>query len=127
LLPITALFFWALTNKRRKYFFDQMVFATEINSVYLIWGFMIMPLLLTIFEAIFKLVTGNYLQVNDEFIGIIIYAVLLLYVTIAAKRFYGLKTWPAIGLAFLFYLAHYIIVQLIYKFLLFFITIKFLH
>jgi hypothetical protein len=39
LLPLTALFFWIFTYKKRSYFFDQMVFATEINSVYLIWGF----------------------------------------------------------------------------------------
>ena len=104
-----------------------MVFATEINSVYLIWGFMIMPLLLTVFEAIFKAITGRLLPVSDGGLGIVIYAVLLFYITLATRRFYKFPLWPSIGIALLFYIAHYIIVQIIYKFLLFTIAINLLH
>lgn len=127
LLPLTAFFFWSVTYKKRPYFFDQMVFATEINSVYLIWGFMIMPLLLTIFILLAKLLTGAQPVIRDGGIGIFVYAVLLLYVTRAVRRFYGLRLWPAIGIAALFYLAHYLIVHVIYKFLLFLITVNLLH
>lgn len=127
LLPLTALFFWSLTHKRRPFFFDQMVFATEINSVYLIWGFMLMPLLLTAFEFTAHLFTGHYVPANDGVLSLIIYGGLLLYLTLAAKRFYRLTTWPALGLSFLFYVAHYTIVQIIYKFLLFFIALQLLH
>ncbi|MEO6069677.1 MAG: DUF3667 domain-containing protein [Chitinophagaceae bacterium] len=127
LIPFTALFFWAVTYKKRRYFFDQMVFATEINSVYLIWGFMVLPLLLWLFEAIHHKVTGNYLPMGDTFLGIIMYLIMELYVVVAVKRFYGVSTRKAIGIALLFYFVHNIIVQVIYKFLLFDITIRFLH
>lgn len=126
LLPLTALFFWLFTYKRRPYFFDQMVFATEINSVYIIWNYMIMPLIATVIILIVRAITGHGLSIGDEYLrpaG----TVLLLYVVIAAKRFYSLNWAQSIGLALLFYIAHIIIVQLIYKFLLFLITINMLH
>lgn len=126
LLPLTALFFWALTFKRRKFYFDQMVFATEINSVYLIWGFMVLPLLLFIFHVIYRAITGLVFRFTDSGIGVVLYAVLLLYVVLAARRFYRLKAWQAILVAILFYFAHYIIVQIIYKFVLFVISINLL-
>lgn len=126
LLPLTALFFWAFTCKRRPYFFDQMVIATEINSVYLIWGFLLMPLLLTGFVLVAEALTGTSPHIADGGIGIFIYTVLVAYVAVAVRRFYNLR-WPAaVGLALLFYLAHYIIVQIIYKFLLFVIAIHLL-
>jgi hypothetical protein len=127
LLPLTALFFWAVTFKKRKYFFDQMVFATEINSVYLIWGFLIMPLLVTILFILLKAIGAARPSLADDSIGLIIYALLLLYVAVAARRFYKLEWWRAIGIALLFYVAHFLIVQVIYKFLLFLITVSLLH
>ncbi len=126
ILPFTALFFWSLTFRKRGYFFDQMVFATEINSVYLIWGFLLLPLLLTVVQLVFESFTGRLLLFTDGAIGYIMYALLLLYVTLASRRFYGLKTGYALLVAVLFYFAHQLIVQIVYKFLLFFISIKLL-
>ena len=126
LLPLTALFFWAFTYKKRRYFFDQMVFATEINSLYLIWGFMIMPILLFGFQFLIELISGANFPVYDEVIGIILYTVMIVYIVFGLRHFYRLKLWPAIGLGLLFYLAHFVIVQIIYKFLLFYISISLL-
>lgn len=127
ILPLTALFFWVFTFKKRRYFFDQMVFATEINCVYLIWGFLLLPLLLSLFEACFKWLAGHYLPVTDDAISLVMYGVLLLYVVLAARRFYELSLVKALLLAVLFYFVHNIIVQLVYKFLLFYIAIKLVH
>jgi hypothetical protein len=124
LLPLTALFFWAFTFKKRGYFFDQMVFATEINSVYLIWGFMVLPLLLTLFHLVYKAITHRIFPFTDSGVGVIMYGLLLVYVVLAGRRFYKVKTGYAVLIAVLFYFAHNIIVQLIYKFILFVISIK---
>lgn len=124
LLPLTALFFYALTFKKRSYFFDQLIFATEVNSMYLIGGFMILPLLLTIIQFIAEAVSGSYLSLTDDGIGLFMYALLVLFVMLGVRRFYKVKWWQAAGIALLFYLAHNIIVQVIYKFLLFSFTIK---
>lgn len=127
IIPLTALFFWALTFKKRKYFFDQFSFSAEINSVYLIWGFMVLPLLLTVVQWLSELLTGRYLPFTDEIVGIISYAVLCTYVGIAAKKFYRFPTSHAIGFALLFYLIHFIVVQVLYKFLLFVLVINQIH
>ncbi|MES2881724.1 MAG: hypothetical protein V4676_06220, partial [Bacteroidota bacterium] len=108
IIPLTALFFWLLTFKKRKFFYDQVIFSTEINSMYLLWGFMILPLLLTI-------------------LSIIMYSVLCIYVAVAATRFYALTIYQCIGFAFLFYIIHFIVVQVLYKFLLFALVINQIH
>jgi hypothetical protein len=123
LLPLTALFFWLLTFKKRKYFFDQMVFSAEINCVYLLWGFMLLPLLLFVSERIYHLFAGTYFNVQDTTLGILTYVLLCIYTAIGARRFYKIAKWQSIGFALLFYVAHVIIVQIIYKFILFFIVI----
>jgi hypothetical protein len=123
LLPLTALFFWSLTFKKRKYFFDQMVFSAEVNSVYLLWGFLVLPLLLFLFEKIYHLITNTYYNVPDPVLGIITYTLLCIYVGVGARRFYKITKWESTGFAILFYVAHLIIVQYIYKFILFFIVI----
>jgi len=127
LLPLTALFFWLLTFKKRKYFFDQMVFSAEINCMYLLWGFLLLPLLLFISERIYHLVTNTYFNVGDTLLGLITYAVLCTYAAVGAGRFYKITKWQSAGFAILFYIAHLIIVQFIYKFILFYIVIHQIH
>ena len=127
LLPLTALFFWALTFRKRKYFFDQMVFATEINCVYLIWGFMILPAVLYLFAFLLKAINQSLPGwVNDEALGFILYAALMIYVILAARRFYKVKWAKAILISVLFYFVHWVIVQVIYKFVLFEISMRLL-
>lgn len=127
LLPLTALYFWIFTFRKRPYFFDQMVFATEINSVYLIWGFLLMPLLLTVVQAASKLILHRYLVFTDLGLTLFDYVVLMIYLFIAARRFYGLHAGPAALLSLLFFFAHGLIVQVIYKFILFSISIRLVH
>lgn len=127
LLPLTALFFWLLTFKKRKYFFDQMVFSAEINCMYLLWGFLVLPPLLFISEKVYHLVTNTYFNVSDIALGITTYAVVSLYTGIGARRFYKIKIWQSVGFALLFYIAHLIIVHYIYKFILFYIVIHQIH
>jgi hypothetical protein len=127
LLPLTALFFWLLTYKKRKYFFDQMVFSAEINCVYLLWGFLLLPLVLFIFEKIYHVITNTYLTIEDPVVGIVMYTVLCIYTGAGARRFYKISKWQSIGFSVLFYIAHIIIVQYIYKFILFFIVIHQIH
>jgi hypothetical protein len=127
LLPLTALFFWALTYRKRKYFFDQMGFSAEINCMYLLWGFLLLPLLLFAVQKISYLTTHSYINLEDWQLGLITYLVLCTYTGIGARRFYKLNGWQSIGFALLFYIAHIIIVQYIYKFILFFIVIHQIH
>ena len=127
LLPLTALFFWMLTFKKRKYFFDQMVFSAEINCMYLLYGFLLLPLLYFIAEKTYHLFTNNFFNASDPVMGIIVYVVIGVYTSIGAQRFYRIKKWQSIGFAVLFCVAHLIIVHYIYKFILFVLVIYQIH
>jgi len=127
LIPLTALFFWLCTFKKRKLFFDQMVFSAEINSVYLFWGFLILPLVLTLLQVFSKWISGSYLPITDGLSGSILYVVLCIYLAIAARRFYTLKLWQSILLTLAFVVVHRFIVQVIYKFILFYLAIRQVH
>jgi hypothetical protein len=127
IIPLTALVFYTLGFFKRKYFFDHMVFAAEVNAFYLLWGFIVLPLLLIIVNNITKWLTGNYIIISENELGIIIYAVICLYFFLAAKRFYGFKWWWCILLTAIFFIAHSFIVYTLYKFLLFLTVINQIH
>ena len=127
IIPLTTLFFWPLTFKKRKLFYDQVIFSTEINSMYLIWGFMILPLLVTAFIWVANILSVYPSFLNDDVVGIILYTVLCIFVGMAAHRFYGVSKAKSVGLALLFYIIHFIVVQVLYKFLLFAIVINQIH
>ncbi len=124
LIPFNALVFYALGFFKRKYFYDNTVFATEINAVYLFWGFLLTPLLLTAATMLWKLFTGAYLNISERAIGVIIYTGMCIYTLRASRRFYGYKWWQSILFTFIFYFAHVFIVYTLYKFLLFIIVIN---
>ena len=127
LIPLTALAVWVVTFKKRNYAFDQLVFATEMNCFYLIWGFLLLPLLLTIFEWIVKLISGHYMPLNDNYTIFMIGIPMIVYVAIAAKRFFRLKTGQAIAFCLYFFVIHTFIVHYLYKFILFVTVIKQIH
>lgn len=119
LIPFTALFFYLTAFLKRRYFFDHLIFAAEINAVYLFWGFLIMPLLITLINLLIKLITGSYFPFDDTILGIIIYAGMCIYLFIAARLFYQFKWWQNLLFITCFYIAHTFIVFTLYKFLLF--------
>jgi len=127
LIPFTAMFFYALTFWRRKYFFDDMVLAAELNSFYLMWGFLIMPIILAGIISLYKAIFHTVPPVGDAALGIIIYSVFSIYCIRAFRRFYAFSWWGSIGLTVVFYFAHALIVYTLYKFLLFVTVINQIH
>ena len=128
IVPFTALIFYAIVFFKRRYFFDHVVFSAEINSFYLLWGFLILPFLLVIFIIAAKWITGqNNISVTDEIIGWLIYVPLVIYTALASHRFYGFKYWHTIIFCTVFYFAQKFIVYSLYKFLLFVTVINQIH
>ncbi|MEP6676111.1 MAG: DUF3667 domain-containing protein [Ferruginibacter sp.] len=124
IIPLNALWFWLLTFKKRKYFFDQVVFSAEINCIYLLWGFMIFPILLFGCEELYHLISNSYFDISDDVTGLIMFSGMGIYIGIAARRFYNLKKWQSVIFAMLFCVIHPFVIILIYKFILFAITIN---
>jgi Protein of unknown function (DUF3667) len=119
IVPVMALFSWLISFKKRKFFYDNFVFSIEANSFFLIWGFLIFPLLFRLFDKI--------VPVPDDTSGLTILIVdlsmLIFFLVFAAKRFFQFKWWYSIFYSLLFTFILSIFIQYIYKFILFFITI----
>lgn len=127
IIPFTALFFWAVGFRKRKFLFDHLVFSAELNAFFLLWGFLILPLLFATIFLVFKFFTSAKLYVPDEGITIAIYVILIGYLSKAMRRFYHFKWWVHLLVLILFYFVHSFIVYSLYKFLLFVITIYQIH
>ncbi len=127
IVPLTALFFYGVGFFKRKYFFDHMVFAAEMNSFYLLWGFLLLPLLLGIFNLLARLLTGHVIPFHDQLLGILIYGVVCVYAARASYRFYHFNWWQSVLFSVGFFIVHSFIVYSLYKFLLFVTVINQIH
>ena len=119
LLPFTGLLLKLFLFRKRRLFFDHFIFATEINIIFLLWGFLLFPVILIIFEFFFKYVLHHDLYFTDTATAIIMFLAVSVYTIIAAKRFYSLKIWQSIILSVLFLVLYFLFIIFVYKFILF--------
>jgi len=127
IIPMTALLFWPLTFRRRRYFFDQVVFATEVNSFFLMAGYMLLPLLAIAVLLTYHLITGGKVGVGDSIIGPLLYTTMTIFVTLAARRFFGYNRFRALLLGLAYFFINYLVVHVAYKFILFVVVINQIH
>jgi hypothetical protein len=121
LLPAMALFSYLLGFKKRKFYYDHFIFSTEVISFYILWGYLIVPVLLL---SLMKL--GLFSMESEVLTGLIIISLFLVYLMLAARRFFNFRWWFVIIYSFLFILFLQIFIEWVYKFLLFFISIHLL-
>jgi len=127
IIPFSAIFLYTVGFWKRKYYFDHVVLSAELNSFYLIWGFMLLPLLYIVFQRIYFWISGNFIPLKDPISGIIIYIVFAFYSAKAFRKFYRFNWVVSIVFSLLFCFAHMIIVYSLYKFLLFVVVINQIH
>jgi hypothetical protein len=127
LIPMTALYLWAVSFKKRPLFFDQMVFATEVNCVYIIWGFLVLPLLVMGGALLYRLITGNHFFMEDDVTFLLLSIPFAIFIYIASRRYYNLGIVQALLFALCFIVAHTFIVHYLYKFILFVVVINQIH
>ena len=120
IVPAMALFSWLLSFQKRKYFYDNFVFSIEASSFFILWGFLVLPLLLRALHWIFP----SFADLSDLQTLIPLISIFILYLIIASKRFFQFKWWYCILYSLAFTLALTMFIQYIYKFILFFITIR---
>lgn len=120
IIPILALFSWRISYKKRKLYFDNFIFTTEASSFFIMWGFLLLPFIM----AIYKWITGSYLFTSERGSGISILVVFMLYLFIAAKRFFRFTWWYSIIYTILFSAMLIAVLEYVYKFILFNIAIN---
>lgn len=116
LIPLTALVLALFFRKKKRYFFDHFILASEYLSFFVFFVFFLLPL-------VFKLV-GLAVNVGGVGDNNLLFVVLQLLgcwwvATAAMKRFYGVRTWKAILPGMLFLLMFLLIVFYLYRFLIF--------
>ena len=67
-IPAVGFVSWLLGSRKRKYFFDHFIFSTEMLSFFLMWGFLIFPLMLRLTQIIY-----HRFGMSEDQIGLIIY------------------------------------------------------
>ena len=127
IIPVMALWSWLLTYKRKdKVYFDHFIFCTEVNSFLVLWGFLILPLIAWLLFALISAFTGKGYFSDDLFTSLLI-GFLCLFTFIAARRFYGFSGLKALLFALLFTGLYVLVIQYVYKFLLFYISLQLVH
>jgi len=119
IIPVMALFSWFAGYKKRKYYYDNFVFSIEATSFFILWGFLIFPLLFKLLNLVFS----GSLNIPDLYVFLIDISLFFVYLVIAAKRFFSFTWWYSILYAIKFCLILAGFIQYVYKFILFFITI----
>lgn len=120
IIPLIALVSLLLGYRKRRLYYDHFVFAIEMSSFFLLWGFLLLPLLIVIVNFF----TSSTVFKSEGQTGLTILAVFMLYVAIAANRFFAFKWWYTILYTLLFTLSFVLFLEYIYKFILFNIAIK---
>ena len=118
LLPLSALPLSLLFRKKRRYFFDHFILATELNTVFLLLFFLLLPLL---FIGASKLFGFNLTYGDDPYYGVLQLVLFLFLLTAAFRRFYKLSfLWSILGsLAFV---VCYLVVLWLYRQLVFIVV-----
>jgi hypothetical protein len=120
IIPVIAFFSWLLSFKKRKYYYDNFIFSIEVVSFFILWGFLILPLLLRILSWVSPLNT----EIEELLLIIPHVTLFVIYLIIAAKRFFQFKWWYSTLYSFLFTFILTMFIQYIYKLILFFITMQ---
>jgi len=125
IIPIMALLSRVVLLKNKRPYFDHFIFAAEIASFFLLWGFLILPLLLSLIGYFIPL-KGTFITSDEGVTGILLLMPFFIYIIIASRKFYGFSRFKNLAFSFLYVTGFSAFILTIYKFLLFFISLQFI-
>lgn len=116
-IPLSGILIYFLYFSFKKPFYDLLILATEINIIYLLVFFLILPIFFVLFVYLFEV---NSLE--NEIVGMINTFLFGVYVSIIFKKLFQSKWWSSILRGFLFAIIHSFFIVALYKFLVFEVT-----
>lgn len=126
ILPLSGLALALLFFKRKDYFFDHFIAATELNTFYLYFTFFVIPIIFLTINGVVTLMGGKALTIGD-LVTIPLYLIVFGTVcAVAFKRFYAIGWGHAIMKSALFLGLHFIIVYTLYRIILLFAVLLFI-
>ena len=117
-IPLIALVSFGLGFRKRAYYYDHFIFSTECVSFFLLWGFLLLPLISFVLAA-----AGWRILDSDWAIGVVMLGGFFVFLLLAAHRFFRFPYWYSLVYAVVFSLLLAFFVQFVYKFLLFIIVV----
>jgi hypothetical protein len=121
-IPLAALVLRLLFGRKKSYFYDHFIFASEYISVFIMFVFFVLPMvfrLLRVFIDVQDAGDSNLAFVIVQVVGIWWFA------GAGIRRFYQVTGWKAAALSLLFVLLLVFIIFFIYRWILFTIVMLF--
>lgn len=126
-LPLTGIILKLMFYRRKKYFLDHLILATEASSVMLYLNFFVLPLVFAIpLYLLKKLGVETFSNLGDNFSMPVYSTFLIFWATVAFKRFYRVSTSTSILKGILFLLAQSVVIFIIYRLILFLTVLLFI-
>ena len=120
IIPFLALVSWSLGFKKRRLYYDHFIFSTELAGFFILWGYLIFPLIIYILTSLSIISPG----LKDNTLGIWIMIIFFIYTFFATKRFFNYKFFYSLFYTVMISIMINVIIILIYKFILFYIGIN---
>lgn len=123
IIPMAGAWLSLIFYRRKRFYYDHFTLAAEIETFFLYFMFLIMPLMLNLIHWVGSFWATWDIRYGDNIYFTAFYFIILVwYGTAALKRFYHIKTFHAILKSLLFLTGHIFIAYFIYRLLLFCIT-----
>lgn len=120
IIPLMALFTWLLGYTKRNLYFEHFIFSSEESSFFILWGFLILPII----TLLLRTAGLGFIFSTEYFILIVMMIPFLIHLFIAGKRFFNFNRYYNLFFAIAYIGMLTIVIQYLYKFLLFVIAIN---
>lgn len=123
MIPVMALFSKLVLFRKKMLYYDHFIFATEEFCVFILWGFLILPLITMLLATVLP---RSFFQ-GELLIGILLGVGFAAHVALAARKFFKLHWVYNILFTAAYIFFTFFFLENIYKFILFYITIHLMH
>ncbi|WP_295236948.1 DUF3667 domain-containing protein [Sediminibacterium sp.] len=119
----SSVFLYVLYFKQRKWLFDHVILATEINTIFILLIFILFPLMMLLIRVLFRI---NEDVVSDEIYALLSFIAFFTYNSIAFKSMFKESTIKTVIKSLVFTLLHTLFFIFVYRFIVFKVTLWFI-
>lgn len=123
-LPLSALALSILFYRRKKYYFDHFILSTELNSFYILIGFLVVPIFAYAMISVWP-ASERFFKDGSVFFKIVLGLYLVVF-AVAMRRFYKEKWIWIVIKAIIFLLLFMFVIRFLYNLLLFYLVMLFI-
>lgn len=123
-LPLSALALSILFSRRKKYYFDHFILSTELNSFYILIGFLVVPIFAYAMISVWP-ASERFFKDGSVFFKMVLGLYLVVF-AVALRRFYKERWIWIVIKAIIFLLLFMFVIRFLYNLLLFYLVMLFI-